>query len=56
MQHVKELVHVVDSRRLHEHAVIPAHSHGDQLGAEPSAVRLRIAAAGDHLQLALLPL
>ena len=54
VQRVKELIHIVNPRRFHENAVVAAHAHRDQFCAEPSAVCLFVASAGNHLQLALI--
>ena len=56
MESVKEFIHVVDTRGLHQHPVIAAHAHGDKLGLEPASVAVFITAARNHFQLAVVAL
>jgi len=55
MERVKELVHIIDPGWLHDHAVITAHSHRDQLGFKTSPVRISITSARYHLKFTVVP-
>ena len=56
LQGIEEFIPIIDPGGLHQYPIKAAHTHGDQLRLEAASVAVLVAAARDHLQLAVFSL